>query len=164
MKVLIPITDGFDPIELTNIYSTLKKQGIVTKIVGLSSTIVESECGLKIIAGKRLMDSNTDDFDVLVLVSGKQTDIFLKSNEIKNLIHNFNKQGKIIIALSKMPILLADLGIINDKIATVYPGFEKRIPRPRNGKVVVDKNIITTNCQEASKLVALKLIETVKTR
>ncbi len=42
------------------------------------------------------------------------------------------------------PAVLARAGILEDRRATIYPGAERELPKPRDARVVVDGNIITS--------------------
>ena len=47
-------------------------------------------------------------------------------------------------AICAAPSILSKAGILDDRRATIYPGMEKEIPRPRPDRVVVDQNVITS--------------------
>jgi len=162
MSVLIPLTDGFSHIELASVVEILRKAGVNVQLAGLVSTIVESEERLKIITSKRLTDININDYNILVLVGGLQYKRFLKSSEIKNIIRIFIKNKKIVAALSQSAVVPASLGLLDDRMATVYPGLEKNIPKLREGKVIIDKNIITTHGPLCAPVFAIKLVEILK--
>ena len=57
------------------------------------------------------------------------------------------------------PNILATAVIINDRKATIYPGQERHIPRPRGDRVVVDGNIITSQAPGTAIDFALKIVE-----
>ncbi len=57
------------------------------------------------------------------------------------------------------PSILTKAGIINDKKATIYPGQEREIPRPRSERVVVDGNIITSQAPGTAMEFSLKIVE-----
>ena len=109
---------------------------------------------------KKLEDINTDEFDVLVLPGGYPGYVNLgNSQKILNTIKNFDSQKKIICAICGSPSVLAKAGILDERKATIYPGMEKEIPRPRGEKVVVDENVITSQGPGTAVDFVLKIVE-----
>ncbi|MEM7826958.1 MAG: DJ-1/PfpI family protein [Candidatus Aenigmatarchaeota archaeon] len=160
MKVLIPLVDGFEEIEAITIIDVLRRAKIDVTVVGLITTVVEGSHNIKVIIDKRFSEINPEQFDALVLPGGSPGYINLaNSNTILNLVKDFNQKKKIIGAICGAPIVLAKAGILEDKIATCYPGLENKIPRPREGSVIVDKNIITSKGPGTAMSFALKLVE-----
>ncbi len=72
---------------------------------------------------------------------------------------NFNKKKKYIAAMCESPAILAAAGIMDDKIATILPGWESKLPRPRDARVVVARNVVTSRTSAAAMDFALKLAE-----
>ncbi|MCX6815338.1 MAG: DJ-1/PfpI family protein [Candidatus Aenigmarchaeota archaeon] len=156
MKALILIADHFEDIEASTIISVLRKAGVEVTVTSLSSSIVTSTSGVKIIADKKFGEIDPYAYDILILPGGKN---IFNSGDVISLVRNFNKKNKFIAAINTSPIILADAGLLDDKIATVFPGYENRLPRPRAAKVVVAKNIITARGPAVALDFSLKLVE-----
>ena len=161
MNVLVPLAEGFEEIEALATVDVLRRAGINTVTTGIPGTMVQGSRGIKVFADKRLEDINFDEFDVLVLPGGNPGYMNLeKSNTIMDAIRKFDENGKTIAAICMAPTLLAKAGVLEDRMATVYPGGERQLPKPREGKVVVDGHIITSQGPGTAIDFALKIVET----
>jgi len=160
MKVLVPLAEGFEEIETATIVDVLRRADIDVTLAGLVSSIVEGAHGIKIVVDKKISDIDPDNFDAIVLPGGNPGYVNLSnSSTIIKIIKDFDQKKKIIGAICGAPVVLAKAGILNDRIATCYPGIEKNIPRPRDGRVVIDNNIITSKSPGTAIEFALKLVE-----
>lgn len=159
MKALILIVDGFEENSTFAALSLLKKADVEVTLAGLVSTVVQSENNVRIIAEKRVGEVNESDYDLLVLPAGKCYQIFLNSQRVINMIKDFNNKKKYIAAIGESPVVLAKANILEEKMATVSPGMENKIPNPRDAKLIVDTNIITARAPADSIEFAMKLVE-----
>jgi 4-methyl-5(b-hydroxyethyl)-thiazole monophosphate biosynthesis len=76
------------------------------------------------------------------------------------LLVQHNAQDKMIAAICAAPSVLGQLGILQDKQATCYPGFESYLGESYiDGLVVESKNIITAKGPGLSSDFAFCLIE-----
>ena len=151
--------DGVDEISLVNIIAPLRLSGLNVVTAGVVSTVVEGAEGIKILADKRLNEINENDYDVLLIPSGPGYKHFINSSATINLISKFNASKKFICAIGESVKVLSVAGVIGERRATIKPGMEKDIPRPRDAKVVVDKNLITVDGPSSSLIAAFKIIE-----
>jgi 4-methyl-5(b-hydroxyethyl)-thiazole monophosphate biosynthesis len=161
MNVVVPLAEGFEEIEALTTVDVLRRAGINTVTAGIPGTIVKGSRGITTMADKKLEDIDFDGFDALVLPGGDPGYINLgKSNKIIQAIRKFGENKKLIAAICMAPAILAKTGVLEDKTATIYPGGERMLPRPRNGRVVVDGNIITSQGPGTAIEFALKIVET----
>ncbi len=144
-KVLVPLVDGFEDIEAVTIIDVLRRAGIEVETAGIKGSMVTSRMGVRVHAESRIIDMETLKHDGIVIPGGEEAVENLKKSErMKTIIRLLADNGKMIAAICAAPLLLAKLGILDDKKATVYPGLEKHLDRPRDDKVVIDGNIITS--------------------
>jgi 4-methyl-5(b-hydroxyethyl)-thiazole monophosphate biosynthesis len=159
MKVLIPLAEGFDEMEAVTTANVLRRAGIEVTLAGVPGTIVQGARKIKVIADKNIEDVDSEDFDAIVLPGGNPGYINLsKSKRVTKMITDMNEKGKLVAAICGSPSILAKLGILENKRATIYPGMERELPRPRAGKVVVDGNIITSQGPGTAVDFALEII------
>ena len=112
---------------------------------------------------KRLDEVDIGGYDCIVLPGGTPGYENLdKSIELHAMLKKFNDEGKLIGAICYSPMLLAKAGVLEGKTATVYPGFEQGVPYPREGRVIVDGNVVTSQGPGTAIEFALKLIEIIK--
>lgn len=159
-KVLIPLAEGFDEIEALATADVLRRAGLDVVLAGLPGTIVKGRSGIKVIADVKIEDVDHKDFDCLVLPGGDPGYVNLsRSKKVFDIINDFNDQEKTIAAICAAPSILGKMGILDNKRATIYPGMEKEIPRPRSGKVVVDEHIITSEGPGTAFDFALEIVK-----
>ena len=160
MNVLVPLADGFEEIEAMTIVDVLRRAGIKVSTAGLPGTIVEGSRNVKVLADCKLEDVVDKDFDAVILPGGSPGYSNLsKSHKIKEIIGGFHRDGKLVAAICGAPTVLAEAGILTNVKATVYPGLEKCIPKPRNERVLVEGNVITSQGPGTSMEFALRIVE-----
>ncbi len=158
-KVLIPLAEGFEEIEALATADILRRAGLEVVLAGLPGTIVKGRSGIKVIADTKIEDVNHKNFDCLVLPGGNPGYVNLsRSKKVFDIINDFNDKEKLIAAICAAPSILAKMGILDERRATIYPGMEREIPRPRSGKVVVDGHIITSEGPGTAFDFALEII------
>jgi len=159
-KILVPLVDGFEEIEMISVVDILRRAGIEVTMAGIGGNIVTGAHNIRVSADARLMDINTDNFSGIVLPGGSLgTDNLMRSERVLNIVNDFSKQGKLVAAICAAPRILAKLGLLKERKATIYPGYEKELGRPRNDPVVADGNIITSQGPGTAVAFALKIVE-----
>ncbi len=165
MKVLVPLAEGFEEIEALTIVNVLRRAGVEVVTAGIPGTIIRGSRNITIMADKKIEDINASDFDALVLPGGNPGYVNLgKSSTVLEAIRKFDEDKKLIAAICAAPTILAKAGILENRHATVYPGMERQLPRPRGGRVVTDEHIITSQGPGTSMEFALKIVETLMGR
>jgi 4-methyl-5(b-hydroxyethyl)-thiazole monophosphate biosynthesis len=160
-KVLIPLAEGFEEIEALATADILRRAGIEVVLAGIPGTMIKGRSGVKVVADSRIDEVNKSDFDCLVLPGGNPGYINLgKSKIVIEIINDFNSKGKPIAAICAAPSILAKQGILDNKRATIYPGMEREIPRPRPASVVTDGHITTSQGPGTAIDFALEIVKT----
>lgn len=156
----MPLPEGFEEIEAVTVIDVLRRADIEVFTAGLVSTVVEGSHKIKMMTDGRLPDVSSEDFDVMVLPGGDPGYKNLSnSSRVMEMIKDFDRKKKIIGAICAAPMVLVKAGILDDKKATVFPTMERYIPKIGKGKVIVDKNIITSQAPGTAMDFALKLVE-----
>ena len=160
MNVIIPLADGFEEIEAMSTIDVLRRADISVTTAGIPGTIVKGSKGTQTIADKKISEVDLETFDALILVGGYPGYVNLgKSNQVLDAVKSFNEKEKTIAAICAAPTILAKAGVLENRKATIYPGMEKEIPRPRGEKVVQDGHIITSQGPGTAIDFALKIVE-----
>jgi len=160
VKVLVPLAEGFEEIEASVIIDVLRRAGVDIVTAGIPGTLVIGSRNVRFTADKKIDDIEPEDFEAIILPGGYPGYVNLgKTQKVMNIITSFNGEKKLIGAICAAPTILAKVGILEDKKATVYPGMEKELPYPRGDKVVVDGNIVTSQGPGTAIPFALRLIE-----
>lgn len=160
VKVLIPLVDGFEEIEAFAVVDILRRAGIEAVTAGVSGNIVTGAHNIRASTDARMLDIQPDGFSGIVLPGGSPgTENLMRSERIVRITDDFAKQGKLVAAICAAPRILAKLGHLKERKATVYPGYEKELGKPRNDPVVADGNIITSQGPGTAVPFALKIVE-----
>ncbi|MCD6226732.1 MAG: DJ-1/PfpI family protein [Candidatus Aenigmarchaeota archaeon] len=160
MKVMIPLAEGFEEIEALTVVDVLRRAGMHVDTIGVVGSVIEGSHGIRVMTDKRINQINPNDYDIIVLPGGSPGyQNLARSGIITEILKNFNRQNKMIAAICGAPLILAQIGILENRKATVYPGFERKLPYPRDRPVVVDNNIVTSQAPGTAMEFALKIVE-----
>ena len=153
------LDNGFEEIEAITTIDLLRRAGI--QLTTVSVTGLELVLGAHNIAVKAdALFANVDfsDAEMLILPGGATR--LIDRNDLCELLVQHNAQDKMIAAICAAPSVLGQLGILQDKQATCYPGFESYLGESYiDGLVVESKNIITAKGPGLSSDFAFCLIE-----
>ena len=159
-RVLVPLAEGFEELEAMAAIDVLRRAGIDVVVAGIPGTIVKGRSGVKIVADKRVDEIDNKSLDGIVLPGGNPGYINLgKSKKVIEIINDLDKNKKMIAAICASPSILAKLGILDERRATIYPGMERDIPRPRSANVVTDGHVITSQGPGTSIDFALEIVK-----
>ncbi len=159
MKALLLLAEGFSEIDAFTVIDMLRRVNADVTTASMSSSVVSGASKTKVIADKKITEIDPYSYDLLILPGGPGYKNLLNSGKVIELIRNFNKKKKYIAAMCESPAILAAAGIMDDKIATITPGWESKLPRPRDARVVVARNVVTARTSAAAMDFALKLAE-----
>jgi 4-methyl-5(b-hydroxyethyl)-thiazole monophosphate biosynthesis len=160
-NVLVPIANGIEEIEVVTIIDVLRRGGLSVRVSSIEEREITGANGIKIVADSDFIDEALDDYDAIVLPGGTEgAEYFFAFAPLGNAIKRFVKEERLVGAICASPaIVLAGLNLLDDKKATSYPSFKHLIKNYIDEKVVVDKNIVTSQGPGTALLFALKLLE-----
>lgn len=147
-KVYVFLANGFEDVEALIPIDVLRRGNVEVITVSTTDTdIVESAHGVGIRADVMFDDCDFADADLLMLPGGMPgaSNLFAHEGVCKALLSQ-QELGKKIAAICASPaVVLAQLGILDGKKATCYPGFEQMLTTADyTGELVtVDGNITT---------------------
>jgi 4-methyl-5(b-hydroxyethyl)-thiazole monophosphate biosynthesis len=164
-KVYVFLAEGFEDVEALIPVDVLRRGGVEVKTVSISEyPLVQSAHGVNIEADILFEQSEYTDADLLMLPGGMpgSTNLF-KHEGLRNLLMAQYEAGKKISAICAAPgVVLAPLGILNDKKATCYPGFDKALAEGgatyTGDLVTVDGNVTTAEGPAAAFPYAYELL------
>jgi 4-methyl-5(b-hydroxyethyl)-thiazole monophosphate biosynthesis len=162
-KAVILLATGFEEIEAVTVIDILRRAGIEIIIAGLDETSVTGSHGITVSADKKLSDLKVD-FDAVILPGGMPGAMHLNNSiEANDFIKTMFAKGVLIAAICAAPaVVLAPLGILDNKDATCYPGDQVDFGESTKHKdkaVVVDGNIITSQGPGTSMEFAFAIVE-----
>jgi 4-methyl-5(b-hydroxyethyl)-thiazole monophosphate biosynthesis len=162
MKVMVPLTDDFEEIEALTVIDVLRRAGLDVETVGVVRSVIKGAHGVRVMADKRLMEVNPNQYDVIVLPGGPGYKTLARASKLMQALKEFHSRGKTIGAICAAPAVLAQAGVLDEKRATIYPGMEKELSYPRGNRVVVDGNIVTSQGPGTAMEFALALVKKLK--
>ena len=164
-KVYVFLADGFEDVEALIPVDVLRRGGV--EVVTVSTTefpLVESAHGVNIEADIQFEQSDYEDADLIMLPGGMPgaSNLFEHEGVCKVVMDQF-AAGKKVSAICAAPaVVLAQLGILDGKKATCYPGFEKALAEAgatyTGDLVTVDGNITTAEGPAAAFPYAYELL------
>lgn len=165
-KIAVFLADGFEEIEAVSIIDILRRADIETTTISISGNReVNGSHKIKILADKLFNEINIDDYSMIVLPGGMPGSKNLNEHPgLREQILNFHEQNKMLGAICAAPLVFGNLGILKNKKATCYPGYENQL----HGAVVtgekteVSGNIITGKGAGVAIDFSLKIVETIK--
>lgn len=146
MKCCILLADGFETTEALTCYDILcRSKAIEPKLVSITPSLeVTSSHGVKVEAQASIQNIKLEDFDFFVLPGGKRgVDNLGKSEEVAHLLLSAFAAKKDVHAICAAPSILGNLGYLDGKRYTCFPGFQKGNGVYTGEGVTIDGNLIT---------------------
>ena len=165
-KIAVHLAEGFEEIEAISIIDTLRRAGFEVTVVSMNKSMeVEGAHEITVKADTLFEDLDYDKIDMIVLPGGMPGAANLKAHSgLREQILNFNDLNKPLAAICAAPMVFGNLGLLKEKQATCYPGFEDEL----HGAVITGEaveeadNIITGKGAGVAIKFALKIVEKFK--
>ena len=162
-KVYVFLAEGFEEIEGLTVVDLLRRANIETEMVSvMEGKQIKGSHGIKVTADSMFADVDFSDADLLVLPGGMPGTLNLGNHEgLCELLKKQYAEEKMIAAICAAPSVFGQLGLLEGRVATCYPGFEEKLTGATvNEKtVVVDGHVVTAKGMGAAIDFSLKLIE-----
>ena len=141
------LADGFEECEALAPLDILRRSGATVKTVGVGKEYITGTHGITvkadILENQIILDGNLQG---IILPGGMPGTNNLESNEtVKRAVSFANENKKLVCAICAAPKILGGMGLLNNKNATCFPGFEKDLigAKLSSDYVVQDGNVIT---------------------
>lgn len=146
-KVYIFLANGFEDVEALAPIDILRRGGLDVKTVSITQDkVVTSAHQVPVVADVTLEEIAETTADLLVLPGGMPGAANLKDSALLGeMLRKQAQANKPIGAICAAPMVLGALGLLKDRKATCYPGFETYLEGATYTAdiVTVDQNIIT---------------------
>ena len=163
MKVYVFLADGFEDVEALIPVDVFRRGGLDVTTVSISDfPLVRSAHGVNIETDIMFEQGDFSDADLIFLPGGMPgaTNLFEHKGVCKVVVDQF-AAGKKVAAICAAPgVVLGQLGLLEGKKATCYPGFEQMLDGATYTAdlVTVDGNITTAEGPAAAFPFAYELL------
>ena len=165
-KIAVFLANGFEEIEAISIIDVLRRASFdVTTVSINSSAQVTGSHNITILTDNIFESMEFDSFDMLVLPGGMPGAKNLNEHDgLKKLILQFNESEKYLGAICAAPMVFGQLGILKNKNATCFPGFENYLndAKVTGASKEVAGNIVTGKGAGVAIEFALQIVEILK--
>jgi 4-methyl-5(b-hydroxyethyl)-thiazole monophosphate biosynthesis len=167
-KIAVHLAEGYEEIEAISIIDVLRRADLSVIIVSISEKLeVEGSHGIKIIADKLFKEVDYELIDMIILPGGMPGAANLNEHlGLREQILNFNESKKMLAAICAAPLVFGNLGILKNKKATCFPGYENQLHGAiaTGENIEVSENIITGKGAGVAIDFALKIVEILKNK
>lgn len=146
-RVLLPIANGSEEIEIVAIVDILRRAKVDVVVASIEKSVqILASRGIKIVADKLIGDAAESVYDLIILPGGNAgAERLHKSKVLKKLLQEQYTAGRIYGAVCSSPAVLHRQGLLKDKRATAHPSVVTNLNNVSNGaKVVIDGKLITS--------------------
>ena len=165
-KVYVFLADGFEEIEGLTVVDLLRRANISTEMVSVTEKKqVMGSHGIEVTADSLFEECEYEGAAALVLPGGMPGTLNLGNHEgLCELLKKHYAEEKKIAAICAAPSVFGQLGFLNGRVATCYPGFESKLEGAIvcAAKVAVDGHVTTSRGMGTAIDFSLKIIEQLK--
>lgn len=171
-RVLVPLADGCEEIEVVTIADILRRGGVEVMLASLAGRLVYGNHGIGLAADATLDEVAQQSFDMLVLPGGQPGASHLGADtRVQRLLREYAAAGGYVAAICAAPGVLAAAGLLRGRRATSFPGAITDVSEihylesavVRDGKIVTSRGPGTA-IEFALTLLALLMGEDVRGR
>ena len=141
------LANGFEITEAMAPLDVMRRAGLDVKTVGVTGAAVQSSNGVCVQSDVALDDVSFDDVDGAILPGGMPGTLNLKKNEkVIECVKRCYESGKLVASICAAPSIFGEMGLLVDRRATCFPGFEKALDGAihTGAHVETDGNVITS--------------------
>ena len=165
-KVLLPVSKGFEEVELVSLVDVLRRGGLEVCMAYLNeqsdTALLVGDNGIKIQMDKALNDINPKEFDMILLSGGWDNAYTLKDSvEVQKLIKEFYNDNKVVGAMCASVLALKEAEVLGNNY-TCYPFAKDKVNHKgyREDKAVVtDGNIMTSRGPGTALCFGLEIVK-----
>ena len=161
------LAEGFEEIEALCPLDLLRRAGVEVKTVGIGSKTICGSHGINVSADMKDIDLTDFEAEMIILPGGMPGTLNLDASAtVHKAIDTAVKNGSYIAAICAAPSILGNLGLLKNKEAICYPGFEEKLlgAKISDKRVVVDGKIITAAGMGVALEFGLALVELLCTK
>lgn len=159
--IAVLLADGFEEIEALTPVDMLRRAGLDVKTVGINGKIAAGSHKIPVVCDLLPSEVKLDEVSMVIFPGGMPGALNLDASPFTDeIISAVNKNGGRLAAICAAPLVLGRRGLLNEKRATCYPGFENELIGALvcDSQVVTDGNITTAKGMGAALEFANELV------
>ena len=160
--IYVFLADGFEEIEALTPVDILRRAGKKVCTVGVTGKQVTGSHQITVEADVEISKVDFREIEALILPGGiPGADHLRACQPLCDLLQAENKKGTLICAICAAPYVLGELGILQGKQATCYPGYEEKLlgASHKEAQAVTSQNVITGRGAGAAGEFAFAIVE-----
>lgn len=154
--------DGFEEVEAIATLDVIRRAGIEIISIGIGGKEVTGSHGITVVCDKSESEIESVDVDGIVLPGGMPGTINLQNNGLVDSAVDFCfANERLVAAICAAPLILGHKGILRNKNAVCFPGFEDDLigAKISDKFVCVDGNVITAKGMGSAINFGLAIVE-----
>ena len=159
--IYVFLAPGFEEAEALVTVDILRRAGDNVVTVGVMDNLIKGSHGIQVVTDVTIHDIQGTHPDGIVLPGGMPGTLHLEHCQwLTEMIREAYRTGKLIAAICAAPSILGHMGLLANRKATCFPGFEKEllgaevVPQ----QVCRDGQIITANGPGAAMAFGLEIV------
>ncbi len=162
-KVLVPIANGSEELEIVGIVDTLRRAGAEVTVASVQDLEITASRMVKLVADKLIRECADEDYDLIALPGGLPGAEYLRDSPIlTELLISQVEKGKLYAAICASPVVILQYhNLLKNKKATAHPALSDQLKDQSevDQRVIVDGNCITSRGPGTVLEFAIKLVE-----
>lgn len=145
--VYVFLANGFEEVEALVQVDMLRRCELDVKTVGIGGQVVRGAHGITVACDMTPDEMTLDGLQAIVLPGGMPGTLNLEQSEdVQQMIRHCVSEGILIGAICAAPSILGHLGLLQNRKAVCFPGFEEELTGAQvlDVPVAQDGNIITS--------------------
>lgn len=155
------LADGFEETEAIGALDVIKRADIDIKTVGIGKKDIMGAHGITVVCDL----SENDELEIpdgIILPGGMPGTLNLKASEtVCNMANSCFESKKLVAAICAAPMIFGEMGFLENKKATCFPGFEQYLKGAEytGGLVERAENVITAKGAGAAMLFGAEIVD-----
>ena len=141
------LANGFEITEAMAPLDVMRRAGLEVKTVGVTGEMIQSSNGVSIKPDMDISEITYDDLDGAILPGGMPGTLNLKSSSaVTDCVKYCYDNSKLVASICAAPSIFGEMGLLRDRRATCFPGFENALKGAvhTGAHVETDGNVITS--------------------
>lgn len=164
-NILIPVADGSEDLETVTLIDLFRRANFLTSVASIYEDRKEVRCsrGTRIIADSLLSAETVQNerWDAIILPGGMPGAEHLRDSKLLiEMLRKQNKLHRVIGAICAAPaVILEHHSLIGGRNATCFPDIQDELMTYSSDKVVVDRELITSQGPATAMAFGLEIIK-----